>query len=64
MFTESNYKLVVQLEELGIYMKIFEKLIVFFMCMLVKVSPFTTAKNPKESGKKKLYLPTYSEFLT
>lgn len=51
MFTESNYKLVVPLGEIGIYMKIFEKLIVFFMCMK-KNSPFTTAINPKESGKK------------
>lgn len=43
MFTENNYKLIVPVEELGIYMKIFEKLIAFCMCMFVfKVSHFTT----------------------
>lgn len=50
MLTESNYIFFESLEELGIYMKIFEKLIIFCMYMLVKFSLFSTAINPKESG--------------
>ena len=56
MFTENNYKLIVPVEELGMYMKIFEKLIAFCMCMFVfKVSRFTTFIKLKESGKEKKF---------
>lgn len=49
MLTESNNVFFESLEELEIYIKIFEKLIIFCTYMLVKFS-FTIAMNPKESG--------------